>query len=318
VLSFATFRRRYLNETVSARGGARVRILERPGRWMSPPDLAGVVSDLQSIVAASVPAGELDYGAASGNRARLDSSILTVVYASDGRPVAFNALSILDCELRGQPVEVLHLGLVVIDPGYRASGLSGILYGLTSFLLFARRRMRPLWISNVTQVPAIFGMVAESFDRVYPTSRSTDRQRYEHLHLARQIMARHRSVFGVGAEAGYDERRSVITSAYTGGSDNLKKRFTDAPKHRHEIHNETCRRELNYDRGDDFLQIGQMTLRAARSYFTRSASIISPRALALQFGLRALESLVAPAMQWFDPYRPMGDLRPLRTRSTAE
>ena len=285
MLSLGTFRRPYLNETVSARGGARVRIVERPARWMSPTELASVVADLQAVVAASVPEGTLAYGAASGDPERLDASILTIVYAKDGTPVAFNALSILECELRGRPVEVMHLGLVMIDPGYRSSGLSGILYGLTSFLLFARRRMRPLWISNVTQVPAVFGMVAESFDRVYPTSLPSDRQRYEHVHLARQIMARYRQVFGVGPEAGFDERRSVITNAYTGGSDNLKKRFEDATKHRHEIHNETCRRELDYDRGDDFLQLGQMTMRSARTYFTRSKSIISPRALALQFAL---------------------------------
>ena len=55
----------------------------------------------------------------------------------DGRPVAFNALSIMECELRGKPVEVLHLGLVMVDPGYRSQGLSSVLYGLTSFLIFA-------------------------------------------------------------------------------------------------------------------------------------------------------------------------------------
>jgi hypothetical protein len=310
MLSPATLGRRYLNETVSARGGARLRIIERPGRWMAPDDLARIVADLKTVVAAAIPAGELDYGAASGDPARLDASILTIAYAKDGRPVAFNALSIMECELRGEQIDVLHLGLVVVDPTYRASGLAGALYGLTAFLLFARRQMRPLWISNVTQVPAVFGMVAEAFDKVYPTSNPDDRQRYDHAHLARQIMARHRSVFGVGREAEFDERRGVIMNAYTGGSDNLKKPFDVAAKHRHEIHNETCRRELDYERGDDFLQIGQVTLRAARSYFTRSSSVISPGALAMQFGSRVLESLVAPVVQWFDAGQRMGDLRP--------
>lgn len=312
MLSLATLSRPYLNETVSARGGGRIRIVERPGRWMSPDAVDRLVSDLQTVVRASIPSGSLDYGAASGDPARLDASIITLVYDRDGKPVAFNALALMPVELRGQEIEVLHLGLVMIDPNHRASGLSGVLYGLTSFLLFARRRMRPLWISNVTQVPAVFGMVAESFDNVFPSPDPRARQRYDHLHLARQIMARHRHVFGVGDDAVLDERRGVIMNAYTGGSDNLKKRFEDAPKHRHEVHNEMACRELDYDRGDDFLQLGQMTLRGAREYFTRSASFISPRALALQFGLRALESAVAPILQWFDPRRPMGDLRPAR------
>jgi hypothetical protein len=293
----------------------RVRILERPGLWMPEPELARLVEDLQSVVRACVPAGELGYGAASGSRERLNTSVLTLVYDPDGRPVAFNALALLDCELRGQPVEVLHLGLVMVAPGVRASGLSAMLYGLTCFLLFARRQLRPLWVSNVTQVPSVFGMVAEQFENVYPTSDPADPQRYDHLHLARQIMARHRHVFGVGPDAEFDERRSVILNAYTGGSDNLKKSFADAPKHRHERHNETCQRELDYARGDDFLQLGQFTLSVARGYFTRSASLLSPSALAARFAFMALGSLVAPALQWFSADRAMGDLRPWGARA---
>src|SRR5262245_48867977 len=144
VLSPSTFVRPYLNETVSARGEARVRIVERPGVWMTEDELGRIVADLQTIVSSSIPAGELAYGAASGDRDRLRASIITLVYDASGKPVAFNALSVMPCELRGESVDVLHLGLVMIDPSHRASGLSGVLYGLTSFLLFARQRMRPL------------------------------------------------------------------------------------------------------------------------------------------------------------------------------
>jgi hypothetical protein len=310
MLSLATFARPWLDETVSARGGARVRIMERPGRWMPAPALDALVADLQRVVRVATPAGSLDYGAASGDRDRLDSAVVTIVYDRAGAPVAFNALTLIPCELRGRPVDVLHLGLVMVDPDHRAGGLSGVLYGLTAFLLFARNRLRPLWVSSVTQVPAVFGMVSEAFDSVYPTSDPSRRQSYDHLHLARQIMARHRHVFGVGDDAEYDEARAIIRNAYTGGSDNLRKSFGDAPKHRHDIHNETCRAALDYDRGDDFLQLGQVTLRAARTYFTRSTSDLSPVALALRFSLLALEALVAPVIQWFAADTPMGDLRP--------
>ena len=310
MLSLATFRRSHLDETVAARGGFRIRILERPGRWMPPDRLARVVEDLQTVVGRCIPEGALGYGAASGDEDRLGRSILTIVYDRDGRPVGFNALSILECELRGRPVDVLHLGLVMVDPGVRAAGLSGLLYGLTCFLVFARRQLRPLWVSNVTQVPAVFGMVADNFANVYPTSNPADRQTFDHLHLARQIMAHHRQAFGVGPEAEFDETRSVIKDAYTGGSDNLKKYFDDAPKHRDPVHNETCQRELDYARGDDFLQLGQFTLQIASRYFTRSAKVISPGALAMQFGARVLQSLVAPALQWFCPDVPWGELRP--------
>jgi hypothetical protein len=310
VLSPATLSRPYLDETVSARAGARVRIVERPGRWMAPDAIAHLIADLQHVVRAATPAGSLDYGVVSGDRARLDDAIVTVVYDRAGAPIAFNALTLLDCELRGRPVEVLHLGLVMVDPAHRAGGLSGVLYGLTAFLLFARRRLRPLWVSNVTQVPAVFGMVSESFDNVFPTADPATRQSYDHLHLARQVMARHRHVFGVGADAEHDETRAIIRNAYTGGSDNLKKPFDAATKHRNDAHNEACRLALDYDRGDDFLQLGQVTLGAARRFFTRSSPSVSPVAFALTFAMLALESLVAPVIQWFAADTPMGDLRP--------
>ncbi len=309
MLSLATLNRPYLNEAVSVRGGARVRIVERPGRWMSAPALDRLVAELQRIVRAATPAGTLDYGAASGDRTRLDDAIITVVYDRAGTPIAFNALTLLDCELRGRPIEVLHLGLVMVDPSHRASGLSGVLYGLTAFLLFARRRLRPLWVSNVTQVPAVFGMVSESFHNVYPTADASNRQSYDHLHLGRQIMARHRRVFGVADDAGYEEAGAIIRDSYTGGSDNLKKSFADAPKHRDDRYNETARAALDYGRGDDFLQLGQVTLVAARRFFTRSSTSVSPVAFTMKFALLALEALVAPVIQWFAADTPMGDLR---------
>ena len=311
MFSIAKLGTRYLDFQFTTRYGARARIVERPGRWMPEAELAQLVEDLRSVVRASLPAGSLDYGVLTGDPERLRNAILTVIYAGeDGRPVAFNALAILDCELRGRPVEVIHLGLVMIDPGYRAKGVSGILYGLTCFLLYARRQMRTLWFSNVTQVPAVFGMVGEAFANVYPDPARQARRSFEHLVLARQVVARHRHVFGVGPEAGFDERRFVITNAYTGGSDNLKKPFAEAARHRHEIFNETCRRELDYERGDDFLQIGQFDLRAARDYFRRSLPTLSARALLQQFGFLFAESLLLPLLHWATPSQELGSLRP--------
>lgn len=311
MIPLAAFSGRYLDYTFLTRGGARVRIVERPSRWMDAPALAELLDDLRAVVRRAVPAGSLDYGVVTGNRECLDAAILTIVYDEvDARPVAFNALSILDCELHGRPIEVLHLGLGAVDPAYRGRGMSGILYGLTCFLIFARRSMRPLWISNVTQVPAVFGVVAEAFTRVFPTPDATARRSFDHLSLGRQILSRHRRVFGVGPEAGFDEARFVITNAYTGGSDNLKKSFADAPKHRAATYNDYCARELSYPRGDDFLQIGQWTLGTALGYFTRSRSVISPTSMAMRFGFLLLESLVAPVLQWFDASRGMGELRP--------
>ena len=204
-------------------------------------------------------------------------------------------------ELDGEPTEVTHLGLVMVDPDVQGQGLSWVLYGLTTLVLFIRDGLRPKWISNVTQVPAVCGMVCETFSDVFPVAAiPPPRQSFAHLQLARGIMRSHRGVFGVGEEAGFDEARFVITDAYTGGSDALKKSFEVAPKHRDEQYNAFCARELDYGRGDDLLQIGRIDLAAARQYLLSEVPSGSMPALLAASAVLALQRLVLPVMHWMD------------------
>jgi hypothetical protein len=130
--------------------------------------------------------------------------------------------------------------------------------------------------------------------------------------MARQILARHRHVFGVGADAVFDETYSVIQNAYTGGSDDLKKTFEAAPKHRKGAYNEMCARELDYARGDDFLQIGQINMAAATRYISKLARPRSAPWLAAHLVLIAAQSTILPIVHWFADDQPWGSLRPWR------
>jgi hypothetical protein len=185
-----------------------------------------------------------------------------------------------------------------------------VLYGMTALVLFARDGLRPKWISNVTQVPAVVGMVSETFSDVYPSPLPGARQSFAHLQLARGIMARHRAVFGVGGSAGFDEARFVITDAYTGGSDALKKSFEIAPKHRDDKYNSFCARELDYARGDDVLQLGRIDLAGARRFLQREVPAGSLPALLAASAVLALQRLVLPVLHWMDDTRAFGSLRP--------
>jgi GNAT superfamily N-acetyltransferase len=304
------FGKRYLDVRFRASRRARVRVMERPGRWLEPAERQRLLEEMRALVRRSIPGETLDYGVLTGDAERWDAAILTLIHdAESGALIAFNALAILRCELRGQPREVIHLGLVLVDPGARAQGLSWVLYGLTTMLLFARRRLQPLWVSNVTQVPAIFGMVAESFADVFPSPLPGSRRSFDHLQLARAIMARHRHVFGVGPEAGFDEERFVITDSYTGGSDHLKKSFAEATPHRREVYNDACRRELDYGRGDDFLQLGQVNLRASQAYLLKEVPRGSLAGVGLQLAFLFLSSLVVPVLRWLTPSEPTEELR---------
>jgi len=291
--------------------GLITRIVESPGRSLSEADLEALVAQLRIVAAKTLPAQDLTYGIFSGEREKLSRAVVTLISEeATGRPIAFNALAIMPVELDGEPAEVTHLGLVMVDPDERGQGLSWVLYGLTALVLFARDGLRPKWISNVTQVPAVVGMVCETFSDVFPSPHPGARQSFAHLQLARDIMRRHRAVFGVGDEAGFDEARFIITDAYTGGSDALKKSFESAPKHRDPQYEAFCARELDYSRGDDILQIGRIDLAGARRYLLREVPPGSLPALLAAGAVLSLQRLLLPVFYWLDDNRTFGSLRP--------
>lgn len=297
--------------------GLTVRIVERPGVALAPVALSELVADLRAVAELTLEGGELDYGVLGGDAERLKTCVITVVYqkaaGSDrGRPVAFNVLSLLDVELAGRSTQVMHLGLVMVDPALRGRGLSSTLYGLTCVLMFLTGQGRALWVSNVSQVPAVVGMVAETFSDVFPSPRPGSRRSFDHLALARQIMARHRAAFGVGEEAGFKEADFIITNAYTGGSETLKKPFKDAAPHRIERYNAFCRDQLNYQRGDDLLQLGRLDMTAAGRYLGK----VAPPTTAMGLGglalLMAARMVFLPLVHWLSAGCAWGVLRPWR------
>lgn len=308
----AAFRHKQLRLQFRASPEHVVNIYERPGEFLAPAELDRLVAQCRTVVRACLAGQDLDYGLFDPRTDAWSRCVITLVCRSaDGAPVAFNSMPQLAVKRAGRDEHVLHLGLVMVDPSERSGGLSWILYGLTCFALFLRGGLRPLWVSSVTQVPAVVGMVAETFSNVFPAQDAT-RQSFAHRHLAHQIMKRHRAAFGVGDDAGFDPDRQIITDAYTGGSDNLKKSFDVAAKHRAERYNEYCLRELDYGRGDDVLQIGAIDLGAGQRFLSRSVPRSALPQLAVQALVLATGAVVAPLIQWLDASTHLGRLRPAR------
>jgi len=287
------------------------RLLERPGLWMSAKELSELREDLTTVATTTLSKDMLDYGVFSKNSDALSRSIITLVYEKEtNKPIAFNALALIDFELGEKPINVLHLGLVMIDPEARSKGLSWVLYGLTCVFLFLRNQLRPIWVSNVTQVPAVVGMVGDTFSETYPKPESGNRRTLTHLLIARQIIAEHRHVFGVGDDAEFDEERFIIKNAYTGGSDNLKKTFDKATKHRKSHYNDFCEQELNYERGDDVIQLGKIDLNATKRFLTNDVPRGSLLGLTVAGLWILLNRLALPVLYWCDSKREWNSLRP--------
>jgi hypothetical protein len=187
----------------------------------------------------------------------------------------------------------------MIDPDYRSKGLLYILYGLTVVIMFCRKRLTPIWVSNVTQVPAVVGSFSENFNNVFPNALNNSRRSFDHLSLVRQIMLNHRHVFGVGNDAEFDEKMFIIKNAYTGGSDNLLKTWNQVTKYRNDTVNDFCQKHLNYDRGDDFIQIGKMDFFALQKYIIRMIPAKSLILILNNIFIVFLQSILLPVYHWF-------------------
>lgn len=302
-----SFGRAYLDVAIRA-GDLRVHIVERPALWMQDAQITALQDKLRVVAARTVPEGDLTYGVFAPDGAGLRETVITLVTDTSGRPLAFNALAVMSVDVAPQPQQVLHLGLIMVDPDVQQRNLSWVLYGLTCFLIFSRRQLRPIWISNVTQVPAVVGMVDGMFSDVWPGPLAGPRK-LSYLMLARGIMARHRKVFGVGLDAEFHEDNFVISNAYTGGSEALGKSWLVAPKHRDEVYNTYCRSVLDYDRGDDVLQIGRMDMAAMRRYLARTVPRSAVLSLVVTSVVVALRHVVLPVVYWADADQDWRDLR---------
>lgn len=298
-----------LNLSFSPSKDIKVRIIECPGEWLPDNELKELANECKTIARECLKGVVLDYGIFSDDPENLKNTIITLIKNNKDEPIAFNAMPLIKVNIGGSQTELLHLGLVMVRPDVRSSGLSWILYGLTCILLFTRRQLRPLWVSSVTQVPAVVGMVAQTFDNVWPAQKGTEPS-FAHQYIARQIMGSYRHIFGVGDDAGYDIDNSIITNAYTGGSDNLKKTFADAQKHRDAVYNEFCLERLNYERGDDVLQIGQLNIKSAGGFIRKSTPKNAIPQIMVQILLLSIQSIVAPIIQWICSDKQLGRLRP--------
>ena len=143
------------------------------------------------VAGKTLPAGSLTYGIFSGERERLCARRRHADLRGGDR-----APDRLQCPVgdgrsnsTASREQVTHLGLVMVDPDVQGQGLSWVLYGLTTLVLFARDGLRPKWISNVTQVPArVRHGLRDLSGRVSVAACRAARQSFAHLQLARGIM----------------------------------------------------------------------------------------------------------------------------------
>ncbi|MEO6190400.1 MAG: hypothetical protein ABIO44_08565 [Saprospiraceae bacterium] len=247
-----------------------IKIWDKPGQWLDKNSLEQIIEDVQAIANTQET---LDYGILKNGEEDINDRLITIAYDKNSNsPIGFAAQIYLNVFNGAKCFEVLHLGLVFIAKSFRKKSLLGLLYVLPNVLLLLKRKFRPIWISNVSQVPCVIGVVAQHYKNVYPNPIKYSKQTNVHRLLFKAIMKNHRKVFGTGEDATIDLKKQIILNSYTGGSDNLKKSFNDCAKYRIKKVNEFCNNNLDYNRGDDFMQIGILSVRLFYKYFIQKFS----------------------------------------------
>ena len=99
-------RKPYLNIKFKSDKHTYTRVIETPGLWMSPEEITQLSNDLKNVVS-KLGIGNLDYGVIAGSKEAMDRAVLTIIYDSKtNKAFAFNALSVMNCSLRGKMQKV--------------------------------------------------------------------------------------------------------------------------------------------------------------------------------------------------------------------
>lgn len=248
----------------------RIEFVNRPGRKYSNARLSALVTELRATAAtcfATLP----DYQVMAGTREELADKVLAMAWRSDGRMAGFCSCVVLPVPGVGK---VLHLGLTCVRPEDRGTGLTHLLTrrAVTGHLL----RHRPLgkvWVSNCAAVLSSLGSVALHFHDVYPSPQRSTSPSPTHQRIARAINSHYRHKMFVPESSTFDAdsfifRGSIKETVFAKEGDDS--RFF----HRQDSLNDFYRSLLDFERGDEVLQIGYASTFGAvrhlyRKRFTR-------------------------------------------------
>lgn len=238
-------------------------IWENPGIWCHADEINNIKRDLMTVAEKAQNGKEIPtYGVFSENNEPFKNVLITIIYSHTYRePVAFSAQVKFHLNIDSKDIDVVHTGLCYIVPEQRGKGLTRFLFLYSMMVRLLISRFRAVWVSSVSQVPSVIGVVAESLQNTFPDPLKQVKQTSMHKKIGIAIMQNHRESFGVADDCKYNEDTQVIEDSYVNTeSFNLQKSFHEAMKHRDERVNAFCKEQLNYEVGDDFLQIGQVSI----------------------------------------------------------
>lgn len=240
-----------------------------PGRYMSEAQRTELVTELREV------AGECfdeapNYQALTGNREELERAVITTARDRKGKLLGFVSALVLKVEEVGN---VLHLGLTCVHPMARGKKLT---HKLTSKMLmnylFKESPLSETWITNCACVLSSLGNVALYFEDLYPSPYGVEVPSMTHINIAREVDRKYREPIAINESAKFNLSTFIFEGSVEGTifeKDSLDSRY----HHRDKALTQYYQDILDFERGDEVLQIGKVSLMTFPKYVLKKGML---------------------------------------------
>lgn len=240
--------------------GLIMQILFFPGRWMTEGQLNTLrqkISEFSIKRLGALP----EYGIYLASREAWQNRIITVVYEKkSGLIKGVTAMFYQPLQIDNRIESIIHLGLVILERHYSIKYLLFVIYYLPLFFFSSLRGFNPCWITSVSMEPAIIGLVSDCFNDTFPHYYKKTRLSKLKAKIANNFFTHYGNEFGVGPNAVLNLNTFVIEGSCRGPSEALRVDFSRSARYVIPLCNEFCKNTLNYERGDELLQIGKISI----------------------------------------------------------
>lgn len=246
----------------------RYEVIYRPGKCMTESQIQELTAKLRETTATGfreIPS----YQVLTGRKEDFEDKVIALAWKQDGSIAGFCSTVILPVEGVG---EVLHLGLTVVRPEDRSNGLTHILTSraVKEYLLKHKPVIGKLWISNCAAVLSSLVNVAQYFEEIHPSPVSNPRYSRIYQAIAEAIDKYYREKIYISEEAVFDADNFVFRGSVK-GTVFQKERNDTRYYHRNEELNDYYSRLMEFENGDEVLQIGYAsTFAALKHMYNRS------------------------------------------------
>ena len=242
-------------------------VLFHPGNYFTKAQLDQLTSDLRSI--ASDCFDEIPYyQTLTGKRDEYKRAIISLARDKDKKIVGFCSSLVLEIPTVG---DVLHLGLTCASPKARGKKLTHKLTSklLTQYLL-KEAPFDGAWVTNCACVLSSLGNVALYFEDIYPSPFGAKKPTGHHLNIAKGISKFHRAPIAINHDAKLNEQTFIFEGSVKDAV--FEKSAHDSRfHHRNKEITHYYQSIMNFERGDEVLQVGKVSMLTLPKYFFKQA-----------------------------------------------